>query len=145
MGPAVSFATCRRHIRAVSLSDFKVRTSIAVFDMAVAREFYELRLGLSASQVGSDGSRVYACGGETSVHVYPSPGGTGATAATLATWLVTDLERVVDELSANGVAFERYDDPSLETDAKGIHEHADGRVAWFRDPDGNTFALEQPV
>ncbi|MGH2805147.1 MAG: VOC family protein, partial [Thermoleophilaceae bacterium] len=59
------------------------------------------------------------------------------------TWYVADLEQVVDELSANGVIFERYDDPALMTDEKGIHELGDGRVAWFKDPDGNTFAVEQ--
>ena len=25
---------------------------------------------------------------------------------------------------------------------KGIHELDDGRVAWFKDPDGNIFAIE---
>lgn len=48
---------------------------------------------------------------------------------------------MVDELTAAGVALERYDE--LETDAKGIHDTGYGKVAWFRDPDGNTFALEQ--
>jgi hypothetical protein len=56
---------------------------------------------------------------------------------------VADLERVVDELSSRGVTFERYDDPALETDERGIHELGDGRVAWFKDPDGNTFAVER--
>ena len=63
--------------------------------------------------------------------------------ATLATWYVADLERVVDELSSSGVRFERYDDPALRADERGIHELGDGRVAWFKDPDGNTFAVEQ--
>ncbi len=33
--------------------------------------------------------------------------------------------------------------PVLNTDEKGIHELGDGRVAWFSDPDGNTFAIEE--
>jgi hypothetical protein len=41
------------------------------------------------------------------------------------------------------VRFERYDDPTLKTDEKGIHELTDGRVAWFEDPDGKTFAIEE--
>jgi hypothetical protein len=49
----------------------------------------------------------------------------------------------VDELSFRGVAFERYDDAVLKTDETGIHELADGRVGWFKDPDGNTFAIEE--
>jgi hypothetical protein len=41
------------------------------------------------------------------------------------------------------VSFERYDDPALKANEKGIHELDDGRVAWMSDPDGNTFAIEQ--
>ena len=67
----------------------------------------------------------------------------GKATATLATWYVPDLEHVVDELSANGVTFERYDDPQLRTHTRGIHLLSSGKVAWFKDPDGNTFALEQ--
>ena len=36
-----------------------------------------------------------------------------------------------------------YDDPELQSDGEGIHVLDDGRVAWFRDPDGNTFAIEE--
>jgi hypothetical protein len=52
------------------------------------------------------------------------------------------VSEIVDELSSKGVTFERYDDPVLKTDERGIHELGDGRVAWFKDPDGNTFAIE---
>jgi catechol 2,3-dioxygenase-like lactoylglutathione lyase family enzyme len=127
----------------MSLSSYEVRPSIAVSDMADATEFYEGKLGLSPREDQADDSRVYACGGGTSLHVYASPAHAGNATATQATWYVADLEQVVDELRSRGVTFERYDDPSLETDEKGIHELGDGRVAWFKDPDGNTFAIEQ--
>jgi predicted enzyme related to lactoylglutathione lyase len=89
----------------MSLSSHKVRPSIAVSDMARAREFYEGKLDLSAREEQSDDSRIYAC--------------------------------------ASGVTFEHFDDSTLKTDQKGIHELAEGRVAWFKDPDGNTLAIEQ--
>ena len=127
----------------MSLSSYEVSTSIAVSDLAGAREFYEGKLGLSAGEDQSDESRIYACGGGTSLHVYVSPAHAGKATGTLATWYVSELERVVDELRSNGVTFERYDDSSLKTDEKGIHELGDGRAAWFKDPDGNTFAVEQ--
>jgi catechol 2,3-dioxygenase-like lactoylglutathione lyase family enzyme len=127
----------------MSLSGYRVRASIAVSDIAQAAEFYEGKLGLSAVGSQLDESRIYACGGDTSLHVYASPAHAGKATATLATWYVADLEQVVDELRARGVTFERYDDPSLGADEKGIHELDDGRVAWFKDADGNTFALEQ--
>ena len=127
----------------MSLSSYKLRTSIAVSDMARAAEFYEGTLKLAARGDQADASRVYACGGDTSLHVYESRAHAGRATATLATWYVSELEQVVDELSSNGVTFERYDDPALETNEKGIHELGDGRVAWFKDPDGNSFAVEQ--
>jgi catechol 2,3-dioxygenase-like lactoylglutathione lyase family enzyme len=127
----------------MSLSNYRVRTSIAVSDMARASEFYEGKLGLFAGEDQPDQSRIYACGGDTSLHVYASPDQAGKAAATVATWYVDDLEQVVDELRTDGVTFEHYDDPSLETDEKGIHQLGDGMVAWFKDPDGNTFAVEQ--
>ena len=127
----------------MSLSSYKLRTSIAVSDMARAAEFYEGTLRLAARGDQADESRVYACGGDTSLHVYESRAHAGRATATLATWYVSDLEQVVDEVSSKGVTLQRYDDPALETNEKGIHELGDGRVAWFKDPDGNSFALEQ--
>ena len=127
----------------MSLSGYKVRASIAVSDIARAAEFYEGKLGLSPAETQPDESRIYACGGGTSLHVYASPAHAEKATATLATWYVADLEKVVEELGSRGVTFERYDDPSLRADEKGIHELDNGRVAWFKDPDGNTFAVEQ--
>jgi len=126
----------------MGLSRYEVRTSIAVSDIVGAADFYEGKLGLMPGKEQADESRVYACGGGTSIHVYESPTGAERGSATVATWHVPDLDQVVDELLAKGVRFERYDDPALKADQKGIHELADGRVAWLRDPDGNTFAIE---
>jgi catechol 2,3-dioxygenase-like lactoylglutathione lyase family enzyme len=127
----------------MGLSSYRVRTSIAVSDIRQAADFYEGKLGLTPGEEQADESRVYACGGGTSIHVYESPTGAERGTATVATWYVAEVEAVVDELTSNGVAFERYEDPVLKVNEKGIHELADGRVAWFRDPDGNTFAIEQ--
>jgi catechol 2,3-dioxygenase-like lactoylglutathione lyase family enzyme len=109
--------------------------------MARAKGFYERKLGLSTVQAGADGSQIYASGGDASLHVYPSPAHAGMSTATLATWYVDEVERVVDELSSNGVTFEHY--AEVTTDEKGISPRAGGgKVAWFKDPDGNTFAVE---
>jgi catechol 2,3-dioxygenase-like lactoylglutathione lyase family enzyme len=125
----------------MSLSGYKLNASIAVSDMARAKEFYEGKLGLSPVGAQADGSEIYASGGEASLHVYPSPAHAGKSTATLVTWYVDDVERVVDELSSNGVTFEHYE--GLTADEKGISPRAGGgKVAWFRDPDGNTFAVE---
>jgi catechol 2,3-dioxygenase-like lactoylglutathione lyase family enzyme len=125
----------------MSLSAYQLNPSIAVSDMARAQEFYEGKLGLSVAQAGADGSRIYASGGVASLHVYPSPTHAGSSTATLATWYVDDVEQMVDELSSRGVTFEHYE--GLTTDARGISPRpGGGKVAWFKDPDGNTFAVE---
>src|SRR5829696_1041175 len=121
----------------MSLRRSKLNTSVAVSDMGRASEFYEGKLGLAVTSAGADGSKIY----ESALHVYPSPATAGMSAATLATWYVDDVARVVDELTANGVTFEHYE--GITTDAKGISPRAGGgKVAWFKDPDGNTFAVE---
>ena len=127
------------------LSDFHLRASVAVSDIAQAVAFYEGKLGLRALESGPsaaipDASRVYGSGGGPALNVYQSLTA-GKSSATLATWYVDDIDRVVGELTAAGVEFVRYDE--FEHDAKGITPRAGGgRIAWFQDPDGNTFAIE---
>jgi catechol 2,3-dioxygenase-like lactoylglutathione lyase family enzyme len=130
------------------LSDFSVRASIAVSDIGRAVEFYEGKLGLVALSSGpsahiDDGSRVYAAAGGPGLNVFESETA-GKSEATLATWDVDDIDQVVDELAAAGVEMAVYD--QFEHDDKGISPRAGGgRIAWFRDPDGNTFAIEADV
>jgi catechol 2,3-dioxygenase-like lactoylglutathione lyase family enzyme len=125
----------------MSLSDHRVAAVIAVSDMARAREFYEGKLGLTEGEDQPDGGRRYSCGGGTTLDVYPSPAHAGKATATVAGWDVDDVEQVVDELTSNGVTFEQYDEPPLQTDEKGITMEGDVKAAWFKDPDGNTHAL----
>lgn len=130
------------------LSTYELRTSIAVSDIQKAVAFYEGKLGLEVLESGpsanvADGSRVYGSDGRPALNVYQSETA-GKTQATLATWYVDNLDQIVDELVSAGVEFTRYD--QFEHDAKGITARAGGgRIAWFQDPDGNTFALEADV
>jgi catechol 2,3-dioxygenase-like lactoylglutathione lyase family enzyme len=125
----------------VSLSDYEVGSVIAVSDMSRAKEFYEGKLGLAGGTDSADGGRTYQCRGGTSLHVYPSPTNAGKSGATLAGWQVDDIEAVVTELGSNGVTFERYDEPPLVTDDRGIATFPDGKVAFFKDPDGNILSV----
>jgi hypothetical protein len=49
----------------------------------------------------------------------------------------------MDELAARGVVFERYDQPGIETDERGVFDTGRFRAAWIKDPDGNTMAITQ--
>ena len=133
--------------RQMSLRSFKVCpgddvtfigqvTRVAVSEMVRAAEFFEGKLGLGGAEVQPDGSCVYACGGGTSLHVYEAPVLSGGITATVATWYVTDLDPILDELSSRGVIFEQDDE-------RRFSATNDGKVARFKDPDGNTFAIEE--
>ena len=124
----------------MSLSDSRIEATIAVSDMERARAFYEGKLGLSGGEDQSDGGHTYPCGDGTRIHIYPSPDNAGKSGATLAAWLVDDVEATVDELTANGVSFAQYGEP-FNTNDKGIAMLGDIEVAWLKDPDGNTLAI----
>ena len=63
---------------------------------------------------------------------------------TILGWEVADIEAAVTSLAERGVAFERYG--FFEQDALGIWVAPTGdKVAWFKDPDGNTLSVSQHV
>jgi catechol 2,3-dioxygenase-like lactoylglutathione lyase family enzyme len=57
-------------------------------------------------------------------------------------WGVDDIAKTVIGLQKSGVKFERY--PGLEQDALGVWTApGNAKVAWFKDPDGNTLSLSE--
>jgi catechol 2,3-dioxygenase-like lactoylglutathione lyase family enzyme len=127
----------------MSLSEYKVAAAVAVSDMDIAREFYEGKLGLLVG-IDSGDNVQYQCGEGSVMHVYLSPEHAGKSTATLAGWGVDDVERVLEELTSRGVSFRRYDEGPIVTDERGIATFEGGaKVAYFRDPDGNTLSIAQ--
>jgi catechol 2,3-dioxygenase-like lactoylglutathione lyase family enzyme len=123
----------------------RVVPTIAVSDMAKAKEFYEGKLGLSGGQDRNDGGHEYPCAGGSAIHVYPSADNAGKSGATLAGFEIDDIEKTVDELSAKGITFEQYGEP-FNTNEKGIVDLGGEKGAWFKDPDGNILAVfENPA
>ena len=90
-----------------------------------------------------DGGITYPCGAGREIPIYPSPTNAGKSGGTIAAWEVEDLEKTVDELTANGVSFEQVDGDRIKTNEKGIAELGEDRMAWFKDPDGNVFGMAQ--
>lgn len=57
-------------------------------------------------------------------------------------WSVPEIEKSVRDLSARGVAFQRYD--GMKQDDLGIWQSPSGaRIAWFADPEGNILSISQ--
>ncbi len=124
----------------MSLASAQVRATIAVSDMTKAVEFYEGMLGLSSQgDELMDHVRIYPCGGGTLLQVYASEHA-GTTTATVASWSAADFDSVIDELRGKGVTFETDGGP--ETDERGVHTFGGHKVVWFKDPDGNTIAVD---
>ncbi len=65
---------------------------------------------------------------------------------TILGWQVEDIDATVRELSACGVKFEQFGLSFMKQNEFGIWDAPGGdRVAWFKDPDGNTLSVSQHV
>lgn len=109
-------------------------------DIAACRRFYGETLGLEVDEsMGGLGLR-FANGQR--VFIYPKPNHQPAT-FTVLNFPVDDLDRVVDDLTAKGVTFERYE--GMTQDEKGIQRSPSPDrgpdIAWFKDPAGNILSV----
>src|SRR3954447_20100039 len=123
------------------LENSKAYSGFAVDDVAQAREFYGETLGLKTTGVPDESGPMLSLelAGNRPTLVYEKPDFTPAT-YTILNFPVDDVEKAVDELSARGVKFERYD--AFEQDERGIVADGRGpRVAWFKDPAGNILSV----
>ena len=117
------------------LASKNAMATIAVKDLAVAKNFYQQVLGLSPADIEQSGVLTLRSGKSTIV-VYESQFA-GTNRATSATWGVGDeMGSVVQSLRKAGVVFERYEMPGFSFD-DGVYIAGDFKAAWFKDPDGN--------
>ena len=107
-------------------------------DLAVARSFYENKLGLEVV-LEDEQFLTFACGGDSRLVVTRSTVGT-ADEATKASWRVRDIVAEVAVLRARGV--EVLDLPDLDT-VDGVADIGFAFAAWFVDPDRNSLGLLQ--
>ncbi len=127
----------------MGLSDCRLEAAAAVADLERSRRFYEDGLGLIPGDVEDGVSVHYPCAEATTLFIYLAPDNAGRSPATLASWFVDDLDETMEELTSRGVAFERYEQPGLVTDERGVFDGDGFRAAWVKDPDGNTMALTE--
>lgn len=109
--------------------------TIAVKDIAIAKKFYEEKLGLKPLESAQESVLSYQSG-KTVMVVYVSQYA-GTNRATSATWAVgDDFDSIMQTLKAKGVTFEHYDLPGLVREGD-VHVAGTFKGAWFKDPDGN--------
>jgi catechol 2,3-dioxygenase-like lactoylglutathione lyase family enzyme len=111
-------------------------SGFSVDDLDRAKPFYVETLGLSVSEIPA--GLELQLGGGGRVFVYPKPNHEPAT-FTILNFPVANIDRAVDELTAAGVTFERYD--GMEQDDRGIARGGGPKIAWFKDPAGNILSV----
>ena len=121
------------------LNQSEAAATVAVRDLAAAKQFYGTTLGLELIEE-NPGAATYRAGSSRLV-VYPS-NFAGTNQATSVSWFVADLDATIADLKSRGVTFEHYDLPDTTRDGD-IHTFGDGefRGAWFTDPDGNIHGI----
>jgi catechol 2,3-dioxygenase-like lactoylglutathione lyase family enzyme len=116
-----------------------VVATLPVSDLERAKSFYRDTLGLDLLWENPASVR-FRCGEVSELSIFRRPA--TVTEHTLAHFEVTDLEGVVRDLEAKGVAFIDYDEGPLAT-TDHIAQVGPARGAWFHDPDGNTLGVRQ--
>jgi catechol 2,3-dioxygenase-like lactoylglutathione lyase family enzyme len=117
----------------------KAFSGFSADDIAKARQFYGETLGVRVSE--ESGLLWLHLAGDRDTLIYPKENHTPAT-YTVLNFEVEDADKAVDELTARGVRFERYE--GTEQDGKGISRAAGGpAIAWFKDPAGNILSVIQ--
>ena len=114
----------------------KAFSGFAVDDVDKAREFYSETLGLEVSE--ENGILTLHVAGDRPTIVYPRPNHTPAQ-YTILNFPVDDIDQAVDDLTARGVRFERYE--GFDQDERGIMRAEGPPIAWFKDPAGNVLSV----
>jgi catechol 2,3-dioxygenase-like lactoylglutathione lyase family enzyme len=116
-------------------------SGFSVDDISAARAFYAETLGLRVTEEnGMLTLHLAGEGGDRPTLVYPKPNHEPAS-FTILNFPVDDIEAAVDELTAGGVVFEKYEGTPMETDPKGIFRKGGPLIAWFTDPAGNVLSV----
>jgi catechol 2,3-dioxygenase-like lactoylglutathione lyase family enzyme len=120
------------------LTAFPLNGFIRITDPERARRFYEQVLGLAFDY--ENPYVVVFRSGHTSIIAQRVKELLPITATVLG-WEVKDIEKIASVLRHRGVVFEKYE--GMEQDDLGIWKSPAGKVAWFKDPDGNVLSVSE--
>jgi catechol 2,3-dioxygenase-like lactoylglutathione lyase family enzyme len=120
------------------LASSKIIGFVLTTDFARAREFYEGKLGLRF--IGQDDFALVVSSGDNMIRIAKAPGFQPLPSTVLG-WEVSDIVAVAKWLASRGVQVEKY---AWVQNENGIWDAPGGdKVAWFKDPDGNTLSISQ--
>ena len=123
------------------LGSEKLIAFVPTRDLARARRFYELTLGLRLVSDEAPVALVFD-GGGTMLRI-TAVGDYSPDAFTVLGWQVDSIEKTVDRLASAGVAMLRYSGMN-DSEPRGIWTSPAGaRVAWFHDPDRNVLSVTE--
>ena len=121
------------------LNNSKAICFVATKNPAGARKFYEKTLGLS--MISDDPFAIVFDANGTMLRVQKVEEFVPAQHTVLG-WKVANIRSEIKELTSRGVRFERFE--GMQQDDLGIWTSpAGGKIAWFKDVDGNTLSLTQ--
>ena len=122
------------------LSDCSIIGFVATSDSDRARKFYGDTLGLRLVSEQMPFALVYDAHGtmlRVTIVEKVNPAG-----YTVLGWKVPNIASAAKSLATAGVHFERYE--GMQQDDLGVWTSpGGGKVAWFKDPDGNTLSISQ--
>jgi catechol 2,3-dioxygenase-like lactoylglutathione lyase family enzyme len=122
-----------------TLGSQKIIAFVGTARPSAARRFYRDTLGLR--HVSEDQFAIVFDANTTMLRVAIVPQVQPAEYTALG-WQVADIDQTVTRLGEAGVRFQRY--PGMDQDAQGVWTSPSGaRIAWFKDPDGNTLSLTE--
>jgi catechol 2,3-dioxygenase-like lactoylglutathione lyase family enzyme len=114
---------------------------VGVSDLDAARRFYGESLGLELRDESPYALVAQVSGTMLRITAVDEP---ASAPYTVLGWAVPDIEATVDDLTARGVRFTRYE--GMDQDPRAIWTAPGGaKIAWFLDPDGNNLSVTQFV
>jgi catechol 2,3-dioxygenase-like lactoylglutathione lyase family enzyme len=122
------------------LGKYNIIGFVSIVDVPRARDFYRDTLGLRLLMEEPPFALVFDANGimlrlGMAREIAPAHG-------TVLGWQVPEISATVKELAQAGVQFERYE--GMDQDESGVWTSPTGaKVAWFKDPDGNTLSLSE--
>jgi catechol 2,3-dioxygenase-like lactoylglutathione lyase family enzyme len=120
------------------LGSTPINAFVRITDPKRAQQFYQDILGL---EVVSDNPFVLVFRAGNALIMAQKMQQFAPVQGTVLGWEVKNIRQTVASLVEKGIVVERFD--GMDQDDLGIWTSPDGKVAWFKDPDGNILSVSE--